>query len=163
MIQFQAEIVGEEVFNRSFNRITEFIDDFRSVWPFVIRWFYETEREQFASEGNKGSTGKWKPLTSKYFAWKEKNFPGKPIMQRTGKLFESLTEFESPDAIVRPEKTELTIGTQTEYAIFHQQGGDRLPKRSLIAPSDAQLRDLQKAIQRPLVEFARRQGFAVIE
>jgi phage gpG-like protein len=163
MLRFEAEISGEEFFDRSFNRITEFIDDFRSVWPFVIEWFYSTEHEQLDSEGAKGAHGIWKRLTSKYFAWKEKHYPGKPIMQLTGKLYASLTDFESPDAVLRMEKTELTIGTQTEYARFHQLGGDKLPRRSLIAPSGVQKRGLQKAIQRPLVEFARRQGFQVTE
>lgn len=157
MIQFSASVDGAEVLNRAFNRVEEFISDFRSVWPAVAQEFYAIEREQFESEGSAGVSGKWAALSPAYRKWKEANYPGQPIMRLENSLFESLTDPEALDAIFRPGKDELVIGSKLPYARRQHR------TRPLIAPSEQQKRRLQKAIQQGLVEFTRRAGFEVQE
>lgn len=157
MIQFTATVEGVETLNRAFNRVEEFISDFRTIWPDVATEFYAIEREQFNSEGAVGASGKWAPLSPGYKKWKEVNYPGQPIMRRDNTLFESLTDREAADAIFRPGKDELVIGSRSPYARKQHR------TRPLISMSESQKRRIQKAIQRGLVEFTRRAGFEVEE
>lgn len=154
---FSVEVAGVEILNRAFNRVEETISDFRAIWPLVAREFYAIEREQFDSEGTAGASGKWLPLTPAYKQWKEANFPGQPIEQLHGFLIASLTDPEALDAIYRPDRDELTIGTQIPYARRQHR------TRPLISLSESQKRRLQKAIQRGLVQFTRQAGFQVEE
>lgn len=163
MIRFQAELLGVPVLDRAFNRVEEFISDFRSFWPGVSQTFYAIEKEQFESEGSKGASGKWTPLSKAYEKFKQVRFPGKPIMQAEGHLFESLTDPDAFDAVFIPEKTQLTIGTKDPKAKAHHRGRGRLPARPLISLTESQKRRMQKVIQKELVEFTRRAGFQVEE
>lgn len=163
MIRFVAEVAGVTVLDRAFNRVEGDISDLRPIWPPVAAEIYQMIGEQFESEGAKGASGRWKALSPAYTRFKEIHYPGKPIMQATGDLYESLTDPEAPGAIYRPEKDGLTIGTTVPYARAHQRGNSRLPARPLVSPSEAQKRRIQKAIQVGLVQFTRRAGFEVEE
>lgn len=162
-MRFTYTVDGVEEFNRGFNRITAYISDFTSLWPEVAKEFYGIEREQFDSIGAKGASGKWAALSKAYAVYKAKKYPGKPILQATGSLFASMTGFDAADSIFRPTATDLTIGTQREGAIYHQRETSRMPMRKVIDMTDDGKRRLQKAIQKGLVAFVRRQGFAVTE
>lgn len=163
MLRFSAEILGVEVLNRAFNRVDEYISDFRSIWPTVAAEFYLIEGEQFKSEGAKGASGKWAPLSPAYKKYKAVAFPGQPILRATTSLYDSLTSPDAPDSIYRLEEQEMTIGTQREGATAHQRGTGRMPARPPISLTEADKRRLQKAIQSQLVQFTRRAGFEVQE
>lgn len=160
MFRFRAEILGEEVFNRAFNRLDS-LSDLRPLWPEVIREFYLIEAEQFDSEGAAGASGKWAPLSDTYAKYKQVAYPDKPILRADDDLFESLTDPEAAGAILQPEQDQLTIGTSVPYAIYHQRGTSRMPARPPISLAEAQKRRLQKAIQAGLVRFVREAGFQV--
>lgn len=157
MIRFTSTVDGVVTMDRAFNRIDEFISDFRSVWPAVGREFYQIEEEQFASEGAVGLLGKWKPLSPAYKRWKEINYPGQPILKLSNALYESLTSPDALDSIFRPEREELIIGTKAPYGRKHQR------ERPVISMNAEQNRRIQKAIQSELVQFTRRLGFRVEE
>lgn len=159
MIRLVGSISGDVQFDRAFNRVEEQISDFRPLWPSVIKEFYSITSAQFESEGTAGASGKFAPLKPAYAKFKEVHFPGMPILQATGHLFASMTDPEASDAILRPEKDQLTIGTKTPYAIHHQRGTPKMKARKIVSLSEDSKRRIQKAIQRPLVEFVRRQGF----
>ncbi len=163
MIRFRSEVAGVETLNRAFNRIEEFISDFRSVWPAAAAEFYRIEAEQFDSEGAAGASGKWTPLSSAYEKFKAVEFPGEPILQASHHMIESLTDPEAFDAVYIPEPTQLTIGTRDPKALAHHRGKGRLPARPVISMSESQKRRIQKAIQRELVQFTRHLGFEVRE
>jgi len=162
MIRFIFEIDGEEQFDRAFNRL-DHISDLRSIWGDVADEFYKIEAEQFASEGSAGASGKWAPLSALYAKSKIVKFPGKTILRRTDSLFASLTGKEAPGAIFRPMESELQLGSSVPYGIYHQRGTSRMPARKPISMSEDQKRRMQKAIQKGLVQFIRRQGFNVLE
>lgn len=162
MFRLRAEIFGEEVFNRAFNRIDS-LSDLRPLWPEVIREFYLIESEQFASEGAAGASGRWAPLSDVYAKYKQVAHPDKPILRADDDLFESLTNPEAAGAILRPEQDGLTIGTSVPYATAHQRGTRKMPARPPISFSEVQKRRLQKSIQSGLVRFIREAGFQVDE
>lgn len=163
MIRFSAEVLGVEVLNRGFNRIDQFISDFRNIWPEVAREFYAIEEEQFESQGARGASGRWAPLSPAYKRWKEIHYPGEPILKLQHPLYESLTRPDGLDSIFRMDAREMTLGSRTPYATAHQRGTGFMPARPPISLTENNKRQIQKAIQRGLVEFTRRAGFQVIE
>lgn len=155
MIRFVAEVQGSVQLDRAFNRVEQEISDFRNFWPAVIIAFYDIETEQFHSEGAKGASGQWAPLSPAYKIFKEREFPGKTILRREDALYESMTGPDALDSILRPEKDELVIGSALPYALTQHK------KRPIISLSENNKRRIVKSIQQRLVEFARKTGFQV--
>jgi phage gpG-like protein len=180
------------------------VSDLRSVWPLVAQELRQmTVGRQFPSEGGQGQHGRWAPLSPRYRTWKEKHFPGKPILQLTGRLFGSFSDGH-PDHVDRRSETMLEWGSSVPYGIFHQfgwsksfGGGQRratleseiargiglhshprsgarkafrrgaemvsrnVPARRPLDPTQGNVDGLRRAIQRGIVQFIRRRGFAV--
>lgn len=162
MINFSADVDGVEVLNRSFNRIEQRISDFRNIWPEVSGRIYGIFGKAFDTEGGSTAAGKFKPLTPAYAKRKAIKYPGQTILKATNSLFESMTNPDAPDAIFRPEKDQLTIGTKVPYGSAHQRGRG-VPVRSFISFTERDKRDIQKGIQAGLVQFVRGLGFQVEE
>lgn len=163
MIRFRGGIEGVEIINRAFNRVEQYVSDFRPLWPGVAGEIYAINQEQFESEGGAGASGKWAALSPAYKRWKEVNYPGQPILQAEGHMIASLTDPEAPDAVYLPGKDELVIGTRDPKARAHQFGLGFLPPRPIFSFSEQQKRRIQKAIQAELVQFTRQAGFEVRE
>lgn len=157
-INFKFEVEGKTQFNRSFSRADLVISDLRPVWDEIRNEFFDIQREQFKSEGGAGSSGQWKPLSTKYARLKNKKYPGKTILRRTDKLFKSLTSNTS-DSIYIPKKDEVAMGTSVKYAKYHHNGSGRLPQREVISFSNRQRNRLTKKIQAKLISEMRKTGF----
>lgn len=160
--RFTAEVDGIPVMDRAFNRVEGRISDFRFLWPSVAQEFYAIEREQFASQGAHGLSGRWAALSPAYAKWKSVKYPNMPILQATTDLYQSMTSPDAGDSVFRPEADQLTIGSRAPYAVAHQRGG-RVPVRQVISLTEADKKRLTKAIQGPLAQFIRRQGLTVLE
>ena len=163
-ISFSVAVAGAEVFDRTFNRVEREIADLRPVWEEVTKEFFQLELEAFRSEGASGASGRWAPLSPKYEEAKARrgfNFMG--VLQRTRKLERSLTRKGAEHQVLEEGAQELTVGTTLPYAVMHQRGGGRLKARPPISLSEAGKRRIQKAIQRQLVEYVRRQGLVLDE
>lgn len=77
---------------------------------------------------NGSSVGGWRPLDPQYGAWKSVNFPGRPTLVRSGKLFRSIENFP----VRNIGRISATFGTNVEVARFHQYGTWSMPKREII-------------------------------
>lgn len=162
MLRFFGEVDGIPVLDRAFNRVEERISDFRFIWPSLAAEFYAIEREQFASQGAHGLSGRWAKLSPAYEKWKAVKYPNMPILQATTALYQSLTSPDAADSVFKPEVDQLTIGSRAVYATAHQRGSG-VPARPPISLTEADKRRLTKAIQGPLALFIRKQGFTVLE
>lgn len=152
--RFRIEVDGKPEFDRAFNRIDKHINDMRPVWDYVQPEFYAIEREQFDSEGSAGASGKWPALSPQYAKQKASEYPGKKIMERTGRLRSALTG-RTAHSVIEKEKDQLTLGTRLPYGRWHQRGAGKLPVRKAIDMSRGQKRRIQKAIQRGLLNVMR--------
>jgi phage gpG-like protein len=148
--RFRLEIGGKVEFDRTFIRIKENIADLSPEWEAAFEAFQTIEAQQFDTEGKAGATGKWKELSPDYASWKELYYPGAKILERTGRLVESLTATTS-DTVKNIGKLSAEFGTRVEYARNHQDGIG-VPKREVISFSEKQKRFLQKEIQKSLVQ-----------
>jgi phage gpG-like protein len=149
--------------DRGIARFADGIADYRPIWPVIEDEFYAQEKLQFQTEGMDGSGGtKWVPLSPEYAGWKEAHFPGKPILQRTGDLYDSLTNPNSTNGVRREERKTLTLGSTLPYALYHQTGsrdGEHPPARPEIQFPEAWKRTVMHHVQTYLVQIATQSGF----
>src|ERR1044071_2957825 len=99
MLRFFAEVDGDVVLDRAFNRIEQHISDFRNIWPAPTRIIYGVFGKAFDTEGASTAAGKWKELSPAYAKRKAIKFPGQPILRATTSLFESMTDPDTADAV----------------------------------------------------------------
>jgi len=146
--------------DRGIARFADGVSDYRPIWPVIEDDFYALEKDQFRSEGKEGGEG-WKELSPAYAAWKQAQFPGKPILERTGALARSLTSGKDASAVKIEERKTLTLGSRIPYAIYHQSPLPRrvLPRRPEIMLSEAFKRSVMHHIHDYLVQIATQSGF----
>lgn len=143
---FRIEIFGEVQLLRTLSRFGEGVQDYTPVFHSIVERLQQGAQEQFDTQGQ----GAWAPLSPKYAKWKAQNYPGKPILQRTGDLLMSLTS-ETGHSINVVHPLEMRWGTDLLYARFHQLGTRRMPQRRIIELSEEQRRDVMKEVQKYLV------------
>lgn len=142
-IEFQVD--GEIATIAAFAEVQGGIADLRknATWLRVQQAYYKAVKEVFASEG--GKSGKWAGLSSPYKAIKAKKYGNVPILQRTKRLYRSMTQMGG-EAIVNKQATEMTLGSNVPYGGYHQRGTSKMPARKVIDFSDEQ----QTAILKPI-------------
>ena len=131
MIRFRMGIKGQDRVDHSLAHFGSSFADLRPAWPAIIEDFYAEEKAQFESQGSHGGAG-WQPLSEKYAKWKEVKFPGKPILEQSGKLLRSLTQAGAEKGVARKGKKRLTLGTKSRLARWAQEGTDREPARPVM-------------------------------
>jgi phage gpG-like protein len=147
--------------DRGIARFTDGIADYRPVWQVIEADFYAQVARQFKTEGVAGGD-RWVSLSESYGAWKEKNYPGKPILQRTGDLIDSLTNPNSANGVRIEERKTLTLGSTLPYALYHQTGsedGKHPPRRPEIQLTEAFKRTTMAHVQGYLLQIATQSGF----
>jgi phage gpG-like protein len=153
LLNLSITVDGEAQLVRRLTRVSENLIDFTGpTGKAAQKAFQGEEFDQFFTEGRKA----WPQLSPKYQAWKDEHFPFMPIMQRTQRLYRSLIG-STDDTIFQAEKLSLTLGTKVPYAVYHQRGGKRLPKRKVIDMSEKGKRDIVRAIQRATIGRARQE------
>lgn len=71
---------------------------------------------KFTFESQKGPNGEaWKPLSEQYKKWKDKNYPGRSLLELTGTLMKSLYE-KNENTVFSMLPKKLNYGTSLPYA-----------------------------------------------
>lgn len=138
---------GDQQLDRTLERFELGAADARPAFDAMADSFARAELRQFRSEGGYGSGG-WPALSPTYAAWKARHFPGQPILQRTGDLFESLTSRPFPIDVIEPQMA--VFGSDVGYGVFHQEG-DGVPMRKPIDLPETLRRRWVKILQRWLM------------
>jgi phage gpG-like protein len=120
------------------------VEDLSPAWQEIRERFVTYEENWFESQGN----GNWPQLSKDYAEWKHKHFPGEPILVRTGRLRETVTE---PDILII-EPNRVTFGTSDPVAAAHQDGTGRLPVRKVIDVSDGEIDEWADIIKQHILE-----------
>lgn len=157
-IEYQVGNVpsGEDTLERmsvAFERAGGELSDFGThTFPKMVPVFEAELERQFGAEGRGPNVGGWAQLSPAYEEWKGQNYPGKPILERTGALKDALTDSSASHAFRDFSTTEFNFGTAgLEYASFHQSGTGRMPDRP---PFDFTA-DFEREVQRVALEGAR--------
>ena len=128
MLVVTFTMLGDAVLARGISRYGDAVRDFSPVWDQIRNDFHRIEGEQFATEGAR-SGSPWAPLSPTYEAWKQKHFPGRPILQLTGMMWGEFGVGVGMQTTIEPMK--LTMTPSMQRAIYHQQG-TRMPRRKVV-------------------------------
>lgn len=109
-------------------QMSERAKDFKPVFRWAKRELGLMNGQNFAAGGL--PVGGWSPLDPKYAEWKSRNYPGRPDMIISKKLFNSVRNLDGPANKIN--KTTAQFGTDVEYAKFHQYGTNKMPKRQIV-------------------------------
>lgn len=147
-MQIQFAIEGEVQLSRVLQGISAACRDWtpaltaagQDIEDFVVNDVFDTEGEATGSP--------WQPLSAKYAAEKARDYPGMPILQRTGAMragFYSLVD-----------NTNLRFGNAVEYFKYHQSNQPRkvIPRRLMLYLSDNLKAQIVKEFQIQLLDDA---------
>ena len=141
----------------------EVADVGKHILPRVVPVLEAAVGRQFSAEGQGPDVGKWKPLSAVYAAWKEANFPGEPILQRTHALRDGLTSANAPTANRNITGSTLAFGTKgVPHASFHQTGTGKMPSRPPVDLDAQAEKDLQRAALAGVRDAVREAGDGLI-
>lgn len=143
--RFVFDFAGDYQVDRTLTSMANRAQDSRPAWQALATRFQVAETKQFATEGDYGST-RWAPLSPRYKRWKDEHYPGKPILERTGKLLASLTQ--RPFGVEDLAPSYMRIGTDVFYAKFHQRGTIRMPRRAPVELPESERKEWVRILQR---------------
>lgn len=136
------EVIGADSVKKGLAAIQDAIQDLTPFWKEVFApKYFAAVQDLFSTsgtprgEGGRFSGAPWARLTPKYAVWKHKNFPGLPILTRTGKLRESLRWGGSglgASGIFEPQPSFVVAGTAIPYASAHQTGTPKMVARPFL-------------------------------
>jgi hypothetical protein len=118
-LNFGLNVYGEEQLRFALREIP--IRDWTEWWPAAIGIIKNILRARFVAQGDRPPTGEWAPLSEEYAKRKEKKYPGAPILQARGDLYDSLVS-ESEHTIKELEATRMAFGTDLAYARYLHDG-----------------------------------------
>jgi phage gpG-like protein len=120
------DIEGEKQVAAGFDFVGKELKSLKKPLKKASEKFVRAIDTQFDSEGGEFGT-KWQQLSPKYASWKAAKYPGKGILQRTGKMRKSFKTKIAP--------LSATIFNPTFYFKFHQSNTARrgkLPRRVMM-------------------------------
>jgi len=147
VVRLQIGLAGDQQLNRELLRFTGNLKDLRPAFARIADELAEATRIHFATEG--GPEGHWAPLSPKYRLWKEKRYPGQPILVRTGALRTDLTQ--RPFGVERITASSMDVGTEIPYAAFHQHGTPKMPRRRPLELTEKTRIQMVKVLQRYII------------
>ncbi|MFN8741529.1 MAG: phage virion morphogenesis protein [Pirellula sp.] len=113
---------NDAAFKATLKRASEVSEDLRIPLGLIGADFYKSQQAIFKLQG----PGQYPDLSEKYKKQKQKKVGFVyPILVRTGRLSNSLLGPNNRDSIYKVTKLSLTLGTQTEYGIYHQSDKPR--------------------------------------
>ena len=133
-------------------------NDLYPAWDKVLDIIYKAQSELFEREGQKGEYGKWKALSPRYKAWKEKHVPGNPILQLTGRFWINMTRPSGQHTEIR-ERRRLTWGSHHIVSGGHDLGGihavgrENMPAREPIRITKTNVNDIADTVVDYILDF----------
>jgi phage gpG-like protein len=145
-LEFKLEPPGDKPLRRAFV-LYKRIEDLTPAWQRMIPALQDYIARRIASGGTLHNLPPFAPLSPRYARYKARRYPGAPILVRSGRLRNALTQPDHPDAIADMQPDRLTFGTRIPYALYHQLGTRKMPARPPIK--------LSKPIQTQLLTILR--------
>jgi phage gpG-like protein len=127
-IYINITLDGVGTVKKRINKITGKIKDLKPAFEKIGDDFRKTEDRVFKGQGYYGSRPGWKPLSPEYRSWKDKHYPGKPILQMTGDLRNSLAT-KGKNHVQRITKNSITLGSNDPKFKWHQNGTSKMVAR----------------------------------
>jgi phage gpG-like protein len=145
-MRLTLDVFGDRQLDRKLLRFEDRVGDLEPAFEALADDFLSIESKQFSSEGGFAS-GSWAPLAESTV--RRRGSAG-PILDDSGDLRRSLTQEGAKGSVRQITSDSLFVGTDVDYAQYHQTGTSRMPRRRPVEFRDADRRRWVKAIQRYL-------------
>lgn len=136
--EVKFEVAGEKQIVRRFEGFTANLDNLVPAFKKILKSFYAGEKKQFETEGGWGSGG-WMPLSPSYAARKD---PALKILESSsgdlGRALRGEVPANTQGNVEIIESNMLIMGTDIDYAIYHQKGTRKMPMRKPIELPEAE-------------------------
>lgn len=153
LLNLQVDVAGEKQVDETLVGMIRLVEDWSPAFERIGDSFRDHTGQVFATEGAANASGKWPSLSEKYAKWKEKNFPGHPILTREGHLRNALSEEGDSGHIEEISAQEMTIGGSRDrpdgfdLGLTHHEGRGNNPTRRIIALPGGIVTDWMQIIQ----------------
>lgn len=137
--------------------LAERLRDLRPLWQSVLPYLRKATGQTFATEGARIGES-WPALSDGYAKRKARVFPGQPILRATDAMFNSLVG-QTGDSVAEMSRDSFTYGTRDRKAQYHQRGGGRLPRRRILAVTEADRLEIKRLARLHLANQSRLNGF----
>jgi len=144
MINVKVDIIGNQELILNFKDFGKDINLISEPLENSARFMQQQAIANFAAQGSLLSGG-WQPLKKSTIQRKAKQWPGAPMMVRTGLLKRS---FEIKGPRIEKDSGEIEVYNPVFYAKEHQEGRARLPQRILLRFQKQQVEDITNIFDR---------------
>lgn len=141
LVPITIRIDGDVEYSRAFEMSARLAADLSEPLKDAGREIVQAVGRQFESEGVAELGSRWQPLSPAYAAWKEANYPGRPILVRTGEMRAAALD-ERRALRITPRRLVYTV--DSDYAIHHHRG-EGVPSRRFVALSTSTRRNIDRA------------------
>lgn len=121
------EIEGEQQVSRALLASEDALEDLGPAFRVIGERVQAAAREQFETQGSRGGE-RWTKLSDDYREWKDRHFPGRPILVRQGGMKGAVLD---PSAI-HASRHRMIFEPRNGYLAAHQAGKGRLPQRRVV-------------------------------
>lgn len=150
---------GERRLFEAIDRLTETVIDQRERgWQENVDVRLDYQRRHMDTE----NAGGWTPLDDEYRLQKVEDVGAIPILQYTGRLYQSVTSEGAANYVREETGQTLRVGSSNPLARYHHEGAGRLPKREVIVITDEEGREHLEVIEENYAGIAHDLGFRVI-
>ena len=162
-LSLEMDVAGVQQLNRHFGNLLKALGDFSEPLGDVGKIVESSTHQNFIDEGR---PKKWEALKPRYAAWKERHFPGAPILVRTGKLRSSMHRGGAGN-IFAVTNTQLTYGSDLSVGswnlgLLHQKLSDYTAEGMVVAqesgkgPPQRKIINLQRDEKNNIVQTLRK-------
>lgn len=152
-LELKFRIGNIDLLTVGFGQTKVLLTDWRPAFKRMHEAYAQYQEQVFATEGRAG-LGRWKPLSPMYKRWKERHFPGRPILTRTGKLRAAAKTL----LFLSRDRLAMGPGNLVPYAIYHESPLPRrmIPLRPFVRPSPRMVTRLREIARQHIVEARRK-------
>lgn len=151
MVDFRVNIDGDTAVHNTLVRFMDRVQDASEPLDAMGDVIARLQAREFATQGG-ATRGGWAALSPAYARQKARTHPGKPILERSGLLKESLTQ--RPFGVDEVDRDVAVFGTDIPYARYHMDGTPFMPARPPLIGEVGKgpTREFTKILQRWIVE-----------
>ena len=164
-LKLTLDLLGEKQVSRRFRTLRADIADPREFQSDAANYLHASTRKHFDTEGGSGRRGPWAPLSAAYREWKEREYPGRPILVLEGRLRAAATNRDAEGSIYENTRQGLVLGVSgavVPYARAHQHGvPGRLHHRPVYDLTEADIKAITEIARKHLLASAKKAGFDV--
>jgi len=131
--------------------VYERAQDLTPAWQRILPLLQNYTEQYLARGGAFEGNPAFAPLSPRYARYKARRYPNTPILTRSGRMRASLAGLTG-DSVADASPDRLVYGTKVPYALYHQTGTRKMPKRPPLKLSKPLTTRILTALRNYLIE-----------